>query len=204
MKLCRVALLTAPALIALSACLAALCTGQAAQAADDLGVAAAELPDAVQKAQDWLGKDCGDARVLYYADGKEPGVFKVRNRPGLAAILDMRLHHLRLGDAERWDPKKTVYGVEFSSDVRREAQHLGADLVGPLPFSAWAQLPDGSVFVVSDLAVARKRNDPTPPPLPNEFNGVTLEQALDEVAEKLNTIVVGECDNPRRIDIVSY
>ncbi len=136
MKLCRVALLTAPALIALSACLAALCTGQAAQAADDLGVAAAELPDAVQKAQDWLGKDCGDARVLYYADGKEPGVFKVRNRLGLAAILDMRLHHLRLGDAERWDPKKTVYGVEFSSDVRREAQHLGADLVGPLPFSA--------------------------------------------------------------------
>ena len=203
MKLCRVVQLSRPALIALW--LALPCAGHPTQVTDDLGVAAAEQPEAVQKARDWLGKDCGDARILYYADGKEPGLFKVRNRLGLTAMLDLRLHHLQLRDAERWDDKTTVYRVEFGPDVQREAQHLGVKLVGPLPFSAWAQNPDGSVFVVSDLSTARKRDDPTPPPLPSEFNGVTLEQALDQVAEKLTTIVVvGECDNPRRIDIVVY
>jgi hypothetical protein len=205
MKVSRVTALASALLVAVSAWLATVCVCHATPVAEEVGAIDVALhSNAAQDARDWLGKDCGDARILYYADGSMPGLLKVRNRLDLAAVLDTRLRHLRLSDAERWDPKKTVYGLEFSADVRREAKRLGADLVGPLPFSAWAQGP-GGVVVVSDLVVAHRRDDPTPPPLPGEFNGVTLEQALDQVAKKLTTtVVVGECDKPRRLDIVYY
>jgi hypothetical protein len=109
---------------------------------------------------------------------------------------------VKLDVSERSDIKKAVYGIPCKSDVKAVAKQLNADLVGPLPFSAWTRLPDGSIYVISDMVVATRRGAPLP--TPSEFNGVPLEQALDLMARRFHDVVtVAECRSPRRIDIVS-
>jgi hypothetical protein len=157
---------------------------------------------AVKKAVEWLGDDCRDAHIVYFVDATKPQLVKVRSPSEFEPLLDVRLHHVRLDVGERSDIKKAVYGLQCKSGIKAAAKQLNADLVGPLPFSAWARLPDGSIYVVSDLVVATRRGAPLPGP--SEFNGVTVEQALDRVAMRFHDVVtVAECRAPRRIDIVS-
>ncbi len=190
---------TCAALTILSAQLAPAGSIAASVVPDDLGVASEVQPDAVKKALDWLGDGCNDARVLYYADASKGGLLKVRTRSDLAAVLDVRLRHLQLAPAARVDPKKGVYAIEFSPDVRRAAKQMSADLVGPLPYDAWSQNPDGSVFIISDLAHGG------PPKLAGELNDISVEQALDRAAIGFGAVVVvGECMKPRQIDMVFW
>jgi hypothetical protein len=169
---------------------------------DDLGIASQVLSGATDKAVDWLGDDCKSAHILYYADTSEPGLVEVRTRSDLAEVLDIPVHHLHLASAEQRNVMKAVYAVEFSPDVRRAAGVLHAELTGPLPYGAYARLPDGTVWIVSDLVAGG------PPKLPSELDNISVERVLDQLAVSFrefgDVVVVGACTNPRRIDIVFW
>jgi len=168
------------------------CATRAADVPNDLGVSADVQQWRVQFAVQNIAKDCpnGDLQILYYVDGSQPGLFKVRTRSKLGVILDTRIFHLMLSDWSRSYAGAAIGPIAYGTDVARAAGSLGARV--PLP-------PEASVDI--GVPIPPKHIPPSTLSLPRAFEGVTVEQALDQEAEAFRGIAtVGFCEKPRLIE----
>ncbi|HEX4097408.1 MAG TPA: hypothetical protein VHX64_11810 [Caulobacteraceae bacterium] len=176
---------------AVSALLLTASAAHAAKAPDDLGMRAdvevARLDIALQN----IAPECqGSAQhILYYVDGSEAALLKVRTRSPLGAFLDTRLHRIELDDWSRSHLGASLGPIEASPEVARAKTKLGASFAPPPATELVDAFDAGAPIPASELR------------LPREINGVTLEQALDQVARSFGAIVtIATCDRPRLIE----
>jgi len=169
-----------------------ICATHAAEVPGDLGVSAEVQQWRVQFAMRYIAKDCqiSDLHVLYYVDSSQPALFKVRTRSELGAVLDARLSHVALSDWSRSYGGAAVGPIAYGADVAHTVRRLGA--LVPLP-------PEPEVVI--GLPVPPERIPASNLRLPRVFDGVTVEEALDQEARAFRGIAsVAFCEKPRLIE----